>query len=115
MDIRKLNRRLGLISLAAACACLLPLAAEADQARTVKVHYADLNLTTVHGAKTLYARIRGAARSVCGDEPYGIDEQRAWHSCFDGTVSDAVATVNSPMLTAIERGEAPQETAQLRP
>ena len=46
------------------------------------VKYSDLNIASAAGATTLYHRIRGAARFVCGEEGRGIDEQLMWNSCF---------------------------------
>jgi UrcA family protein len=42
---------------------------------SVTVRYADLDLSRVAGAQTLYKRIKGAARSVCGDQGRRIEEQ----------------------------------------
>ena len=62
-------------------ACVLVACATAAQAReysddsmqpaSVSVSYADLNLTTDSGAKTLKKRIARAAREVCGDYSFG--------------------------------------------
>ena len=77
----------------------------ANGPRTMTVTYRDLNLSTVAGATTLYQRIKGAARSVCGDEGRGLDEQRQWRSCYRGAIAGAVATVHSPLLIAVHSGE----------
>ena len=80
----------------------------ADEAtRSVRVSYADLNLTTQAGAATLYGRIRSAARQVCGYEG------PSFTSCFKKAVGDAVAQVNSPQLTALYQGKSPAVTAML--
>ena len=53
--------------------------------RTVTVRFGDLDLSTTAGAKTLYQRIRGAARTVCGEEEdydLGLDSRRYWNSCY---------------------------------
>src|ERR1700730_16872710 len=76
----------------------------ANGLRTMTVTYRDLNLSTVAGATTLYQRIKGAARSVCGDEGRRFDEQRQWKSCYRGAIAGAVATVHSPLLTAVYSG-----------
>ena len=111
MDTRKTNRRLSLLCLALAAAACLAGTAQAQSLRwrdahTVSVRYADLNLATVEGATTLYRRIRGAARSVCGREGRSIEDQRMWEACFHTTVSDAVATVHSPLLSTLDSGTA---------
>jgi UrcA family protein len=77
----------------------------ANGLRTMTVTYRDLNLSTVAGATTLYIRIKGAARSVCGYEGRRLDEQRQWKSCYRDAIAGAVATVHSPLLTAVYSGE----------
>jgi UrcA family protein len=77
----------------------------ANGLRTMTVTYRDLNLSTVAGATTLYQRIKGAARSVCGDEGRRFDEQRQWTICYRGAIAGAVATVHSPLLSAVHSGE----------
>ena len=83
---------------------------------SVTVRYADLNLSSAAGANTLYRRIVGAARFSCGYEGKSLREQMQWQSCVKSAVADAVATVNSPNLTAIYNQEQPgsTETAMLR-
>jgi UrcA family protein len=71
---------------------------------SVKVSYADLDLSTIAGAQTLYGRIRTAARSVCGYEGRGVTDQAFWNACFRGAIADAVAKVNNPLLTAVHTG-----------
>ncbi len=85
--------------------------------RTMTVRYSDLNISTEAGAMTLYQRIRGAARSVCGEQGYelGLDAWRNWNSCFQGAVDGAVEKVHSPVLNAVHRKSTPeaQVTAML--
>jgi UrcA family protein len=74
--------------------------------RTVTVRFADLNISTAAGAKTLYQRIRRAARTVCGEEEdygLGLDARRHWSSCFQSAVNGAVDKVHSPLLQAVHR------------
>jgi UrcA family protein len=77
----------------------------ANGQRSMTVTYRDLNLSTVAGATTLYRRIKGAARSVCGEEGRRFDEQRQWKICYRGAIAGAVAIVHSPLLTAVHSGE----------
>ena len=77
----------------------------ANGPRTMTVTYRDLNLSTVAGATTLYQRIKGAARLVCGDEGRRFDEQRQWKSCYRGAIAGAVATVHIPLLSAVHSSE----------
>jgi UrcA family protein len=69
--------------------------------RSLKVSFADLNLTNRHGTVTLYTRIRNAARTVCGPAPdiSFIDERADWSRCVNDAIADAVAKVGNANLT----------------
>ena len=84
-----------------------------DPAKSIKVGYGDLDLSTQAGAATLYNRIRGAARQVCGYEGDSFADKAIWKSCFSGAIDNAVATVNNPRLTALHQGQSPVVTAML--
>ena len=73
-------------------------------ARTVSVNYRDLNLSTIQDAITLYERLKGAARTVCDGPMTGVAAYQEWRSCYDAAIADAVAKVNSPLLTSVQRG-----------
>lgn len=71
----------------------------APKSRTVQ--FADLDLSKTAGAATLFSRIKGAAQEVCGDQRGGMtlrDHERH-AACMKLAVSDAVASVDEPMLT----------------
>ncbi len=76
----------------------------AQDPASVKVSYRDLNLSTIAGAQALYGRIKTAARSVCGYEGRNLFDQSFWNACYRGAITDAVAKVNSPLLTAVHTG-----------
>jgi UrcA family protein len=80
-------------------------------ARSVTVNYEDVNLTTLAGATRLYQRISDAARQVCGEPGYGLQARRLWQDCYRAAVADAVAAVNSPMLTTVYRDDSKAEPA----
>jgi UrcA family protein len=84
-----------------------------EPAKSIKVSFADLDLSTQAGAATLYHRIRGAARTVCGDEGSSYTDKAIWRACFNRAVGDAVAKVNNPQLTALHQGKSPSVTAML--
>jgi UrcA family protein len=71
---------------------------------SVTVKYSDLDLSTPSGAHTLYSRISGAARTVCGYAGTDFIDQAIWKGCYRGAIADAVAKVNSPLLTAVHTG-----------
>jgi UrcA family protein len=106
MNNRKHRVPLSLRCAAVALLCLgvtAPVLASGT-ARQVTVKYDDLNLTSREGAMTLLSRIRGAARQVCGEESQRLDLQHAWQVCYDGSITAAVAAVDSPMLSSLANG-----------
>jgi UrcA family protein len=88
----------------------------ANTSRSVTVHYDDLNLSSAAGANRLYDRIEGAARISCGDWGRSFLEHSDWKSCYQRAIADAVAAVNSPVLTAVYNQKHPGSavTAMLR-
>jgi UrcA family protein len=106
MDRRAETRRRFLIGLAVAgSACLAGVAqgqtVEGQDPRTVMVSFGDLDLATLAGAQTLYARIEGAAQLVCGEQGRSIEEQTAWEACMKDAIDGAVAAVHSPLLSNV--------------
>ena len=74
--------------------------------RSVKVSFGELDITKPAGAQALYKKIRKAAFVVCGAQ----DSPMPWsftarNECFKTAVDDAVAKVNSPLLTSLHRDE----------
>jgi UrcA family protein len=64
---------------------------------TSSVRYSDLDISKMQGAKTLYLRIRYAAETLCENAAtWGKKEGQA---CVHKAVDDAVARVNSPLLS----------------
>ena len=90
---------------ALAATALAAPALAADQTPCVTVRYGDLDPATPAGAALLFRRISGAARSVCGERGYGLFFERQWDNCYRAAVADAVAAVNSPLLTDLQRHE----------
>ena len=76
----------------------------ADDIRSEKVSYADLNLSTPAGAAALYNRIASSARRVCGSDDMP-GRHFAWKGCCRSAIDAAVSTVNSPLLTALHEGK----------
>jgi UrcA family protein len=111
MDYRKPRVPLSLRCAGLALVCLggiAPvLASGMASERQVIVKYGDLNLNNRADAGKLLARIRAAARKVCGEESQRLDLQHAWQVCYDGSINAAVTTVDSPILTALARGQYP--------
>jgi UrcA family protein len=70
---------------------------------SVKVSYADLDISGAAGARTLYARIEAAAREACGPEPAVLDlrDAAAYGACYEQAVAKAVNRVGSDQLHAL--------------
>ena len=70
---------------------------------SVAVPYADLDLTRAAGAKALFDRIQVASIRACGGRPDSreLREDAEFYQCRKEAIRDAIAKVNSPMLTAM--------------
>jgi UrcA family protein len=94
-----------LLVLALAGSIATASARTAEPGPSTTVRFADLNVQSSEGVRILYARIRGAAEALCGPRWSVWDARRMWEwkECYDGTIEDAVARVNQPMLTDLHR------------
>jgi UrcA family protein len=95
-----------LVVLAALSATMLAgvtqAAATGDYFPKQAVSYKDLNLNGNAGIQVLYKRIQGAANQVCGKvDVRDLQSMRVTKACVERAISDAVAAVNSPMLTQV--------------
>jgi UrcA family protein len=63
------------------------------------VNFADLDLTGIAGAVTLYLRIKSAAKQVCPTELDAGFPAPNRHRCIERAINHAVADVNAPTLT----------------
>jgi UrcA family protein len=83
-----------------------------DYRASEAVSYADLDLATNDGARTLLRRIDLAARRVCGPEPSHSPLQPRlvtfYQECVADSVDVTIARIDSPLLSAMN-GE--QKTA----
>jgi len=80
-------------------------AADPSGVRSETVSFRDLNLSTIEGATALYLRIKRAANQVCDEPEAGVARYQAWRSCYRAAIADAVAKVNSPLLTSVHSGK----------
>src|SRR5579863_3364645 len=77
---------------------------------SVRISYGDLDLSSQTGAREMIGRIDNAARVICG-EPSSNADLSGWaqqRACAQSTVSDAVASLGNPTVTALNdqrRGE----------
>ena len=98
----------------------LSLGAHAGEARhpnevrtSVKVSYADLDISAAAGARTLYARIKSAAREACGPEPVVLDlrDSAGYNACYEQAVAKAVNRVGSDQLHALHAAQSGKSRA----
>lgn len=70
--------------------------------RTKTVPYDDLNVASAQGAARLYQRIASAAKEVCKPETDSGSRllRAAYRKCFTNAVSEAIAEVRHPQLSA---------------
>jgi UrcA family protein len=100
-----MNKLTGLLFLSAfglAVNALPAVAGDTIVTKSQVVRYADLNLATDDGARTLYQRIKLAARQVCSgsDDRFGYSEYR---KCINKAVDEAVAKVDRPTLHVVHQ------------
>ena len=93
-----------LVALIAACGLASAVRAE-QPISSVKVNFADLNLTTDKGVARLYSRLRIAASQVCGSEPeaYRFRDHDDWAACRQTSLTRAVGQVGNPALIALHQ------------
>lgn len=111
MSHSKLPSLAGLIGAAVLVAAVGPgaaataFAADPGAAVTLKVSIADLNMSSVAGAREALARIQRAARQICGgDSEPSLTQQMQYRSCVSDAVQRAVAAMRLPTLTAVSQG-----------
>ena len=101
------------VAVAAAVAFVAALGAQPTFAATaddgvvsVRVPYADLNLQSPAGARTMLARLTTASHSACGSEPTITDLGRSelYRGCVSGTLDRAVRSLGAPLVTAAYDG-----------
>jgi UrcA family protein len=89
----------------AALLCGPAHAASADpEIPTIRVDYADLDLTADAGVRTLYRRLQVAAKQVCRSyERREIGKTTQRRSCYEHALSAAVTKVNLEMLSVLHK------------
>jgi UrcA family protein len=69
---------------------------------SVVVRFADVDLATDQGVRSLYARIARAAHVVCPDAPVGdLNAAAQSRACQQQAIARAVREVNAPLLAAV--------------
>lgn len=97
----KTRFRIALAAIACGAALTTPAMANQSEPLTKVVSYADLNVNAEAGARTLYSRLRMAARQVCAPlRGTTLMEQTRYRECFGPALARSVAEVDEPTLTA---------------
>ncbi len=90
-----------------AIASAVPHSDESERA-SVRVSYADLNLSSEAGLLTLYSRLRAASHTVCGSRSLlgvgSLAQLAKIKSCYRNALSKAVAKFNNAELNEIHAG-----------
>lgn len=74
--------------------------AVSESAKQYIVRFADLDLAKMAGATALYVRLQHAASMVCQPlESRELARATKYRACVDQAVSNAVASVNRPLLS----------------
>jgi UrcA family protein len=69
---------------------------------SVRVSYADLDLTSSEGQHSLYQRLRGAAQDVCGEEYSKVARKvRENRECREFALQKALRKVGNPSVAAL--------------
>jgi UrcA family protein len=81
-------------------------AAPSQDAPSVIVHFADLDLTHADDIAVLYRRLKGAAETVCAPQD-GRDSasQMRYRTCWQSALGAAVSKVDRPALFAYYRAQ----------
>jgi UrcA family protein len=102
MTHARITRAIGALVIASAAIATPALAQSIDQAPSIRVSYADLDIHQPDGAGILLARIDVAADRACGGAPdlRLLAQRAAFDRCRREAISRAVAGVNEPLVTA---------------
>lgn len=91
-----------IFAICAATASAAPARADemGTQTNSIVVSYADLDIHSTAGAKTLISRIKVASRRVCGDRPWAehLREVARYKTCIQDAMSGAVAQAPSMVV-----------------
>lgn len=78
-----------------------------DEPQSTTVKVSDIDLSNPSDVRRLYKRIRIAASRVCGYDQSRLDKRRVQNrrACIVTAIDNAVDSANTPVLTALHRGE----------
>lgn len=114
-SVRRLSGAVGLVALS-----VFAVGAQAGDKDTggavhKTVSYADLNLDRSSDAARLYERLDNAAEAVCWQyDGRDLVSRRMQRECESEALSNAVAELNNPAITALHSADARVRVAQRR-
>ena len=77
----------------------------AVEVKSIRLSYADLNLTQRTGQETLYERLKTAAEGVCGGvSNINLSVVREQRKCYEEALDSAIGQVGSEGLETIHEG-----------
>jgi len=106
------RRRSRAIALAAGLLAAAAIAS-AQEPPTAHVRYSSSEASSPEGARHVYERIRAAARHVCGEDQIDERDLTAWsagRACEEHAVDQAVASVHSERVAALNHHSAPRHS-----
>jgi UrcA family protein len=90
------------LALGLSFAALAANAGSVDAPATRTVEFPGLDMTRSEGAGELYRQLKFAARDVCARaDGKSLAEKASFRACADMALANAVAQVNSPLLTSL--------------
>jgi UrcA family protein len=103
-----------LLAVVGTVATLPAAAAPPVVAESTEVRYADLDLDNAAGIAELYARLHVAAEKVCDSRfhPGTLVVAASWRTCVADALTQAVAAVDRPAVTAYHAANASQPDAR---
>ncbi|MBV8682558.1 MAG: UrcA family protein [Caulobacteraceae bacterium] len=78
-----------------------PPAYSRPQVRDKVVSYADLDLNSPTGQKTMLTRLKTASRYVCGHKPAASVAKKTFNDCYDEAMTNALSTLGNSQVTAM--------------
>jgi UrcA family protein len=87
----------------------------AADAPSIKVSYADLNLSRPADVQVLYERLKKAAIGVCdrAPEPREMSQYAHWRHCYDPALHNAVMQIDAPELLSRYRSDPRNDWARI--
>lgn len=74
---------------------------------SITINYSELDISKPQGLEVLYARIKHAAKAVCGFDgsPQELSRSRHLEACYRTSLDNAIRQINRPKLTALHRAK----------